>query len=651
MNPRPSLFILGLCLQLSCGRNHPGFHAAPATRPAVPVNVADPPRPSDEGADRERAQTAAPSTGPLPRRLNGPPPLLGLSTSGEATRELSAMRPALQASGASTFRLSFSWTHIEPIPDQWNFAWQDRAVQRVQEAGVEPTAILITSPPWAITGTGKQQEMTMTTSRMDAWSSFVQRTVARYGDRVRYWEVWNEPNAPKFNRGNHSPAHYAELAHHACSAAKQRSPQAQVGIGAANFDVRYLRLVIQAMKPRGLCFDFIAVHPYELLDALRFAGGEAQFLQIASHLRAMLREVAPEKANVPIWFTEIGNALPSAAAEETQASLAASERLVADLMVKAYALSAIQGIEHLQWFELKDAGGSRGHGLLDDDLRKRVAYTTFQTLATSLGDRPEYVGWIPLAQEGRGFLFQRIRDGAYVLIAWMPPGQRGRWDGPPTSELPTSGRRPLETQASVITEHPAVLLLASSDADSLASVTEEARRHRPDSPWPPTSDASAALATLGTDPQSSGLRLLAPSSTVVEAFADGTSGAALRAGTSAYRFAVDPPLNRYDLRTWCVTIRARALGGLAKGQYAGMNLLYQPVEGQVDHRPMYPYANVGEWYSLPDDERWHTHRWCVQDAMMVHTFGFAFQLSVEESAPFALGEVRLSLPEVDNGPP
>ena len=572
-----------------------------------------------------------------------------MATSGEAQSQLPLLLPALAEVGSGSLRVAFSWSTIEPQPGQWDFSAPDRMVRLMRFHKVRPTAILLTSPPWARTldapADGTTNGMTLPISHIEAWSKFVARVIARYHHDVHYWEVWNEPNARAFNQGNHSPSDYAQLAQRACRAAKQVTPDTRVGIGSANFDLRYLRLVISAMEAPP-CFDFISVHPYELLGGLRLAGGEAQFLDIVPNLRAMLQEVAPEKASVPLWFSELGYsaaASPLDAGQQGRASLdedGGAEERVAELLIKAYTLAHVQGVQHVQWFEVKDAGGSQDHGLLDDSGRRRRAFHAYQKLSSALGPQARYLGWTQLGENkaGVGFLFRPAHGRFDILVAWTLDGGKARWIPPRTAKTLFAVEK-LPHSEYMLSASPAVLQLMRGEFAETARV----RHGAPFPPRPRTSRASTARLKLGNSYRAAGLRLLNRNRTTEHTFEDGTSGAKLLSGNH-FLFAADSPFAGYHRRSFCVDIKARALAPYTKGEYAGMNLFYQPHGGHATTAPAYPYKNLGQWYALPDDDRWHEWSFCVGDAMLVHTFGYGFSLSVDASVPFALGEVTLRFP-------
>ena len=78
---------------------------------------------------------------------------------------------------------------------------------------------------------------------------------------------------------------YAALVVAAYDGAKAADPTAQVGMSVASSDIGFLDLAIKAGAANH--FDFICIHPYENIDAVKY-GDEMGYLGLASTLRAML---------------------------------------------------------------------------------------------------------------------------------------------------------------------------------------------------------------------------------------------------------------------------------------------------------------------------------------------------------------------------
>ena len=236
---------------------------------------------------------------------------------------------------------------------------------------------------------------------LDAWSKYTFALVNRYKGRMRNWEVWNEGNAG-FNDRHHTTADYAALVSAAYAAAKKADPDAHVGMSVASFDAAYLDQAILAQAKAGKPnqFDYLCVHPYELLEGVKQPDGEVPYLWMSRMLRDALKADAPAKAGADIWVTEVGMPVGKRA----------TDREAAEALVKAYVMGIAQGLARVMWFEGRDpAGEEAGFGLLDRKGAPRLSYGSFKTMTACLGQAPKYQGWLALGAGGRGYGF--VFDG------------------------------------------------------------------------------------------------------------------------------------------------------------------------------------------------------------------------------------------------
>jgi hypothetical protein len=70
-----------------------------------------------------------------------------------------------------------------------------------------------------------------------------------------------------------------------------------------------------------------------------------------------------------------------------------------------------------------------------------------------------------------------------------------------------------------------------------------------------------------------------------------------------------------------------------------MNLIYEVADSQGRS----PYANTGKWGGATKDEGWQTISWHVTDACFSKMWGYDITLRPEQSVPFAIGKVEVSL--------
>ncbi len=139
---------------------------------------------------------------------------------------------ASEAMGARWVRLHdfgdfCHWWVVEPEPGR--FVWHDAEINELRHRGFLVFANLGHPPRWAGREHDQRQGGGWTPAPprdIAEWENYVFRTVEHYRDRIRHWEVWNEPYWKGFFTG--TPEEYTELLKVACRAIKRADPQAVV---------------------------------------------------------------------------------------------------------------------------------------------------------------------------------------------------------------------------------------------------------------------------------------------------------------------------------------------------------------------------------------------------------------------------------------
>lgn len=206
---------------------------------------------------------------------------------GEEHADLIRELDLMSAAGIRWARADFTWGAIEPADGRFEFARYDRVVTEALARGVTPLPILCYDSPWA--GLAHQN--------LAAWTRFVESVVRRYGDRLRYWEVWNEPNI-SFWKPTPDPVQYTALLKATCETIRRVDPQIAVLYGGtAGIPLDFIRKTLELGA--GSSFDIMAIHPYSYPQTPE-ADGRIRQLQ---ELQALLAEF---KAPGRIWITETG---------------------------------------------------------------------------------------------------------------------------------------------------------------------------------------------------------------------------------------------------------------------------------------------------------------------------------------------------------
>ncbi len=133
-------------------------------------------------------------------------------------RELEVLR----GSGVGIIRQEFNWAEIEPIsPGQHvdaagrnSWAKYDHIAAVAEELGVEILARLDRPPAWATPGFNPQDNPSIQTppASYADFAAFAQRVAARYQGKIRYFQIWNEPNLlGEWGGRSPNPSEYLEM--------------------------------------------------------------------------------------------------------------------------------------------------------------------------------------------------------------------------------------------------------------------------------------------------------------------------------------------------------------------------------------------------------------------------------------------------------
>lgn len=261
--------------------------------------------------------------------------------------------------------------------DDWDWSVPDAVVQRAQEHDISLFVTL--QPRMAPEARGAPGVMVplVPKEEIDAWRTFVRRTVERYdGDGVDdmpgltlpvyAWEVGNEPSCPPGD--DKCPYQFYDMVRTAWEEAHRADPAAVVLVGGA-------APLLRANGQRDPDVDavyrsFFALGGAAYTDALNFhtlVGSDAP--NLAAHVAAW-RELAP---GLPIWWTEMGGWFPQGAVDPTHDGEA---RWVQAQLDQALAL----GIEHVFW--------CRGQGELDRNPELLETLAAWQARHTAGGLSP-----------------------------------------------------------------------------------------------------------------------------------------------------------------------------------------------------------------------------------------------------------------------
>jgi hypothetical protein len=193
------------------------------------------------------------------------------------------------------------WRDVEPERGRFDWARLDAAVRRAGENGAEVVYVLGQTPAWAAARTGEPNfygdGSPSEPARIEDWERYVRAVAGRYKSgsphgRIRNFELWNEPNDPKYFSG--SLASMKQMAQVAHRAVKGADPQNRLVSPGTSVDLNWLgRFLDSGTAP---LFDVIGYHPY--------SGAPEEQAALLGNARDMLD--ARGLRGRPLWNTESG---------------------------------------------------------------------------------------------------------------------------------------------------------------------------------------------------------------------------------------------------------------------------------------------------------------------------------------------------------
>jgi hypothetical protein len=236
----------------------------------------------------------------------------------------------IRDAGFKWIRQEFPWEDIEiegkgifqdhrQGRDISSWAKYDHIVDLAEEYGIEIIARLDNPPAWS-RAAGNEAGTLAPPDDYNDYGDFVYAVVSRYKGRIKYYQIWNEPNIyPEWGERPVDPEAYTELLKVAHTRAKEADPEAVIlsaGLAPTTemtpenlMDLVFLERMYDAGAREY--FDIMSVQGYGLWNGptdRRVHPNRANFSRVMLIRELMVRN---GDAHKPIWASEVGwNALP-----------------------------------------------------------------------------------------------------------------------------------------------------------------------------------------------------------------------------------------------------------------------------------------------------------------------------------------------------
>ncbi len=301
--------------------------------------------------------------------------------------------PHLASLGAKWARVQTGWNRCETVRGSYDFSWLDGIVDALRAEGVEP---------WFNLGYGNKLYMPDSPHESavgrvpiyygdetrEAWRRFVDALAAHFRGRIKYWEIWNEPNiTPFWVPGEPSASDYVEFVRLTQPVIRKRIPDAAIiGFGLSGCHPEYVAEALEAGL--GEYLDIVSYHPYRIVP-------EWDYQTEMETLKMLLAKYAP---HVALWQGENGFAATQHGGLPSWSLFNVTEEIQGKWALRRIVSDLIQGAKHSSYFHIVDlvaeyrtSSGQVRNPLIMGLLRgveytERPAYHAVRNLSTLLQD-------------------------------------------------------------------------------------------------------------------------------------------------------------------------------------------------------------------------------------------------------------------------
>ncbi|MBC2602727.1 GH39 family glycosyl hydrolase [Puniceicoccus vermicola] len=211
--------------------------------------------------------------------------------------------PLMEKLGAKWARVQTGWSRCETEKGRYDFAWLEEIVDNLLRVGVEPFFCVsfgnqLYMPDVPHESAVGYVPLYYGEEGKAAWVDYVRALGECFRGKVRFWEVWNEPNIPQFwHPSKPDGAEYAELVKVTAAAVRESIPDAKIVGGAmSKMDPPFLEAALKAGLTEEI--DVFSFHPYQSVP-------EANLQNMHDLVRRLLKQYSGGKV-IDVWQGENG---------------------------------------------------------------------------------------------------------------------------------------------------------------------------------------------------------------------------------------------------------------------------------------------------------------------------------------------------------
>jgi len=314
----------------------------------------------------------------------------------EPNEHLSCNLEMLSQCGVKWIRGWWGWGMAEKQPGQFDWTEYERQYGLVTDQKMHMMPILLRYyPPYEQAWAGLVDKIQRPPYKLEQWGQFVFETVSRFKDRVRCWEIWNEPG---YSAG-FTPELYAELCKITYAQARRADAKCTL-VGFAGVGLPFMEKAADAGALASM--DIMGEHSYAQL-----ASPETAIPGRCDQVRALLKQ---RGRPMPIWHTEQGT---GADGDGYVAGLLTEEDCASSL-VRGYISAIAAGVEKFFWFSAQTSP-TYGWAVFYEDYVPRPRLVALNGMASQL-EGAAFRESLRLGDNAVAHVFQKGR--AAVVATW-----------------------------------------------------------------------------------------------------------------------------------------------------------------------------------------------------------------------------------------
>jgi hypothetical protein len=276
-----------------------------------------------------------------------------------------AIMDSIASTGVKWVRYWLCWYQVEVDSGEYDFTAADSVIEGYVSRGINVYLTLFSGNQWydgpdstiydSVPHPEQGLSPTPGSASMQGWLAFVDTAVVRYSDRVKYWDIWNEPNID-FWQPVPDAQDYAYLLKETSQRIKSIDPLAKViGLGTSTIDFGYISNVLQEDVIHDI--DYLGFHPYRYYpeddqDNMGLWYPPAPYTNYEEELQGLLDTLVQydTSGRVKLWDEEAGYPSQPECFIWTPDTIYTSEATQAKYLLRRYILNLGFNVAVTTWF-------------------------------------------------------------------------------------------------------------------------------------------------------------------------------------------------------------------------------------------------------------------------------------------------------------